>query len=296
MDSNSMKLSAPLLILVLILSSGCDRKNEPVNLKVGLQPDGSILVPSNQLLRPAGFQVYLPGRPVDLALSPDEKFLLVKNRVDLDMIRLSDRTVMQSLPFTQGGASFTGMTISHDGSELYVTNARDLICVAHIDGNNIMQWREPIILKGPSIGGLPVPGDLVLNDSGDRIYVTLSRNNTLAIIDLNDNSQEEIPVGISPYSVICHSRTKAYVSNWGGRPPEGGESYYHTSGSKVLVDPETGIANSGSVSVVDLDKKIQIKTIETGLHPCGMVLSPDRSRLYVACANSDIISVINTSA
>ncbi len=49
-----------------------------------------------------------------------------------------------------------------------------------------------------------------------------------------------------------------------------------------------------TVSVVDLKQGIQIKDIEVGLHPSGMVLSPDRNRLYVACANSDIISVINT--
>lgn len=295
MDSSTVRLKGLFLIVVLFLSSGCGRKYEPDNLKVGLQPDGSILVPSNQLLRPAGFQVYLPGRPVDLALTPDEKYLLVKNRSDVDLIRLSDRAVMQSLPFTDGGASFTGITFSHDGRDFYVTNARDRICVVHIDDNNKMQWKEPIILEGPSIGGLPVAGDLALNDNGDRIYVTLSRNNSLAIINLNDNSQEEIPVGIAPYSVIPFSQAKAYVSNWGGRPPEEGESYYQISGSKVMVDPESGIANSGTVSVVDLSLKTQIKAIETGLHPCGMVLSPDRSRLYVACANSDVITVINTS-
>ncbi len=36
---------------------------------VGPQPDGSILVPTNQLLRPAGFQIQFQGRPVDLALT-----------------------------------------------------------------------------------------------------------------------------------------------------------------------------------------------------------------------------------
>ena len=63
----------------------------------------------------------------------------------------------------------------------------------------------------------------------------------------------------------------------------------------VVVDPKTGIANNGTVSVVDLVRNVQTKTIEVGLHPSGMVLSPDRERLYVACANSDIISVINTA-
>src|SRR5512136_1104573 len=99
------------LSVLISLVSGCKSKDQEVadKQKVGIQPDGSILVPSNQLLRPAGFQVYLPGRPVDLALTPDGRFLLVKNKADLDLIRLADRTVIQSLPFGNNGASFTGI-------------------------------------------------------------------------------------------------------------------------------------------------------------------------------------------
>src|SRR4030042_2207635 len=108
---NRIKITLPSLILALVLISGCKEKEQKSAgaLKVGTQPDGSILVPTNQLLRPSGFQVNLPGRPVDLILTPDEKFLLVKNRSDLDLVRLSDRTILQSLPYTQNGASFTGI-------------------------------------------------------------------------------------------------------------------------------------------------------------------------------------------
>jgi YVTN family beta-propeller protein len=280
--------------LFLITVYSCMNQHAPFNQKVGTQPDGSILVPSNQLLHPAGFQIYLPGRPVDLALTPDEKFLLVKNMSDIDLVRLTDRKIMQSLPFIKSGASFTGLCFSPDGHRIYVTDATDHICIADIDGNNIMQWKNPVILPGPSIGGSPVPGGLDLNEKGDKIYVTLSRNNSLAVIDLNDNSILEVPVGIAPYSILCASQTKAYVSNWGGRRPNDGEPVYNSSGSQILVDPKTGIANNGAISVVDLSRNIQIKTIDVGLHPCEMVLSPDRGILYVACANSDIISVINT--
>ena len=45
-----------------------------------------------------------------------------------------------------------------------------------------------------------------------------------------------------------------------------------------------------------LYKLRQIKNIEVGLHPGAMALSPDKSRLYVARANSDIISVIDTKS
>ena len=107
---------------------------------------------------------------------------------------------------------------------------------------------------------------------------------------MTDGSIAEIPVGVSPYEVILFSSQKAYVSNWGGRQPEPEDPTYTTSGSEIVIDPETGIASSGSVSVIDLESSHQVKRIEVGLHPGAMVLSPDKTRLYVACANSDVIS------
>lgn len=262
--------------------------------KVGPQPDGSILVPSNQLLRPAGFQVYMPGRPVDIALISKEKFLLVKNMKSLDLIRLSDRTILQTLPYDKSGSSFTGICSSKDNQYIYVTDATNKILIARFDKSNILSWESPLVMPKPAIGGNPVPGGLVLNYKEDRLFVTLTRSNSLAVINLTDKSVNEIPVGIAPYDVILNSDTKAYVSNWGGRRPVPGESTYNTSGSQVLVDPKTGIANDGSVSVIDLKQNIPIKEIKVGLHPSGMILSPDKSLLYVACANSDKIYVINT--
>ena len=284
------------LLLLLPALSGCLSENQKLTptQRVGVQPDSSILVPSNQLLRPAGLQVYLPGRPVDLALTADGKFLLVKNKSDLNLIRLSDRTIMQTLPFGKGGASFTGICLAPDGRKVYLTDAMNSIRVAEIGKNNIMQWNEPLMLPEPDSGGYPVPGGLTLNEKGDKIFVSLSRNNSLGVVSLPDKKVSEIPVGIAPFDVLCASETKAYVTNWGGRRPVAGETTYNTSGSQVLVDPLTGIANNGSVSVVDLQRNKEIKNITVGLHPSSMALSPDGGRLYVACANSDFISVIDT--
>jgi len=274
--------------------SGASEGPGSVTRKVGPQPDGSILVPTNQLLRPAGFQIEFPGRPVDLALSPDGKWLAVQNRKSLDLIRVQDRTIMQTLPFEKSGASFTGIAFSRNGEHIFVSQAEDRVYVAHKDSNNILQWGEPIRFPKPEIGGDPVPGGLALSEKEDKIYVTLSRCNSLAVVDMADTSITEIPVGVAPYEVVLFSPQKAYVSNWGGRRPQPGEPKYQTSGSDILVDPETGIANNGAISVVDLAVRAQTKSIEVGLHPGAMVLSPDKKRLYVACANSDVVSVIDT--
>ncbi len=262
---------------------------------VGIQPKGSILVPSNQLLQPAGFQVYLPGRPVDLALSPDGKLLFVKNIYSLDLIKLSDRTILQSLPYPYSGSSPTGICTTADGHSVFVTDGTNHINIASLDKMNIMHWEHSITLPAPVIGDDPYPGGLAFGDSEDKLYVTLSRSNSLAVVNLKDtNDIVQIPVGIAPYDIIIASAHKAYVTNLGGRRPGEGEVTYNTSGSQVLVDSVTGIANHGSVSVIDLDRNIQEKSIAVGLLPTGMALSPSHDKLYVSCANSDIVAVIDT--
>lgn len=290
-----MRNCAILVLFALVAFSSCNNRKEEalIDLKVGPQPDGSILVPSNQLLRPAGLQIDLPGRPVDLALTPDGRYLIVKNKNDLDLIRIADRTVLQTLPFKHGGASFTGLCLSPDGKQVYVTDSENRVCIASIDENNTMHWQEPVILPAPEIGDLPFPGGLAFSGE-NKLFVTLSRNNSLAVITLPSKKISEIPVGVAPYDVLLKDDAKAYVTNWGGRHAREGESTYKSSGTPVLVDPETGIASSGSVSVIDLSKTEEVKSIEVGLHPSGMAMSPDRNRLYVACSNSDLIFVIDT--
>ena len=265
------------------------------DLKVGPQPDGSILVPSNQLLRPAGYQLYMPGRPLDISFIANEEFLLVKNMRSLELVRVSDKSILQTLPFeNKTGASFTGICTSQDNRHIYVSEGSTKVLIAGFDKNHTLSWETPVVMPNPAIGGDPGPGGLVLNSKEDKLFVTLTRNNSLATVNLADKSVSEIPVGIAPYEVVLLSETKAYVTNWGGRRPVAGEPTYNSSGTPVLVDPKTGVANSGTVSVVDLKQNAQIREIKVGLHPSGMAFSPDHLLLYVACANSDQIFVIDT--
>ena len=290
-----LRLFQNLLAISLLFSgSTLHAQNNFNEMKVGPQPDGSILVPSNQLLRPAGLQIFMPGRPVDLVLTSNGDYLLVKNMKSLDLIRLSNKSVLQTLPFGDKlGASFTGICTSKDSHKVYLSEGSTKIFVALFDGNKL-SWEAPVVMPNPAIGGDPGPGGLCLNSKETKLLVTLSRNNSLATVNLADNTVREIPVGIAPYEVVLHSETNAYVTNWGGRRPVAGEATYNSTGTQVLVDPKTGVANSGTVSVVDLQKNKQIKELKVGLHPCGMAFSPDHSLLYVACSNSDQIFAIDT--
>src|SRR4030095_625220 len=84
------------------------------------------------------------------------------------------------------------------------------------------------------------------------------------------------------------------VRKWGAKIPGAGDT---TDGMfPVAVDARTGIPVSGTVSVIETATNAVVKTIEVGLHPCGMALSPDGARVYVTNANSDTVSVIDTAS
>ncbi len=102
-----------------------------------------------------------------------------------------------------------------------------------------------------------------------------------------------IAVGTYPYTTVASADgSKVYVTNWGGRIPRASD---FTDGmNPVVVDRRTGIPVSGTVSVIDTASNTVVKTINVGLHPTGMALSPSGDRVYITNANSDTVSVIDT--
>ena len=262
---------------------------------VGRQPDGRVIVPTNQVLDPAGFQVEFPGRPTDLALSSDGSTLAVMNRDSLVLVRVRDRAILQTLQLPEGGHTFVGIAWASDGSAIYTSGTKGVVNRFGIQGG-VATLMQSIRLPGPGGSGNPVPGGLALSADGRTLYVCLSRNNTLGVIDVEAAKlKAEIPVGVAPYGVAL-ANGKAYVSNWGGRRPAEGDTVADTSGTPIVVDAATGVASTGTVSVVDLVEGKEAASIDVGLHPCGLALNQAASRLFVANANGDTVSVIDTAA
>src|SRR5690242_4622698 len=94
-----LHLSRRCFWLILAWSACCmaARADERDQLPVGRQKDGSVIVPTNQVLRPAGRQVTFPGRPVDLALAEDGQTLVVKNINNLVFIDVATAKIKQTL-------------------------------------------------------------------------------------------------------------------------------------------------------------------------------------------------------
>jgi YVTN family beta-propeller protein len=290
-------------IIIGLLVLTALQADEYDNLRVGLQPDGRIVVPTNQILQPAGQQITFPGRPVDLALAEEGRTLVVKNMRDLVFLDVASGRIKQTLalPTTKEkkndpGFSVVGLVV--EGSRVFASDTQNQVRLALRQPDGSYRWGSGASVASPQVKGVADPAGLALV-SPQRLWTTSTRGNNVQLLDLGTGQPEQVvPVGVAPY-MICRPRAdRCYVSNWGGDPPGPGEDKGLSSDTPVRVDPRTGAANHGTVSVLGLEggRWHPIKTIRVGLHPSGMALSPDHRRLYVANANSDTVSVIDTGS
>ena len=261
--------------------------------RVGDEVDGRIVVPTNQVLSPLGRQVAFTGRPTDVALSPDGRWLAVLNRHDALIINVENGEIVSQA--SHEGGSYKGIVFTPDGRQLLMSCIRGYLEVFAVSEEGKLEKQDRISLPGVRDDNA-LPSGLAIDANGKSLWVALNLNNTLAEIKLEDGSvTREIPVGSAPYDVVLVG-SKAYVSNWAGRHPEEGDTKGPTGkGTQIRVDPRRHIASDGSVSVVDLESGEEIKQIEVGLHASGMAATQDGRFIVVANANSDTVSVIDTT-
>src|SRR5262245_52786906 len=262
------------------------------NRLVGVQQDGSILVPTGQQLTPAGTHIEVNDRPLGMVVSPDGNLLAVVTGSNfsaraLHLIDIQARTLKQTISISN---SFVGVAFNPGGDTIYVGGGASNDVKIFKATNDVFAAAGTI-----PISGGPQPSGLTLNADGSRLYVALNLTHEVGVIDTATKALiARVKAGTYPFTaVISADGKKVYVSNWGGRIPV---STDFTDGQNpVIVDHRTGIPVTGTVSVLDTASNTIAKQINVGLHPTGMALSPSGDRVYVTNANSDTVSVIDTA-
>ena len=280
-------VALPIFVAGLVGTGVAHRRS----LSIGFQPDGSIMIPTGQPLTPAGDHIEVSDRPLGMVLSPNGALMAVVTGANfgtrsLHIIDVNLRTLKQSISI---GNSFVGVDFSPAGDKIYVGGgASNDVKFFTLQPTGLFAANGVLPIAGAAPSGLTLSGD------GSRLYVALNQANQVAVIDTATRAiVTRIPVGTYPYTTVMSADgSKVYVSNWGGKIP--GPADFTDGQNPVVVDRRTGIPVSGTVSVIDTASNTVIKTIEVGLHPTGMALSPSGDRLYVTNANSDTVSVIDT--
>ena len=223
--------------------------------------DGRIVVPTNQVLSPAGRQVAFSGRPTDVALSPGGRWLAVLDRGHVAIIdpRPAKSSPASRTPAAASRESFSRRMASDSWPRTF---AAPSACSA--SATREAEGGQPISLprsKGPAARTWPTvrparsrrtgnarpagriegcsPIGLALDPDGKTLWAVLNLRNSLAQIDLTDGKVvREIP-SATRRTAWRSSEDKAYVSNWAGRHPEGQDARPAKSGTAtpVRVDP-----------------------------------------------------------
>src|SRR5262245_19662051 len=113
-------------------------------LRVGEGADGKIVVPTNQVLSPAGRQVAFSGRPTDVALSPNGKWLAVLDRGQVVLIDPAEGKVASRVSHASG--SYAGIVFASDSKKILASHIRGSIGVFEIEENCELEKLPPIPL------------------------------------------------------------------------------------------------------------------------------------------------------
>jgi YVTN family beta-propeller protein len=323
--TNKVKNTATVAIAVFMafVAAACRREAPapPDTETVGVKDANRSVVPVNQVVTPIGVQVPLPGlRPQAIALSPDGKLLAVSGKthelVILDPAagevrqrvalpaEVQDASLPEApsanilVPDEKGQLSYTGLVFSPDGGRIYLSNVNGSIKVFSVDADGVVipSHTIPLPAAGAPRRAEEIPAGLALTEDGRRLFVCGNLSNRLLEIDTATGEVlRTSDVGVAPFAVVLASG-KAYVSNWGGRRPEPGDTTGPAGrGTEVRVDPVRYIASEGTISVIDLSSGKATAEILVGLHSSALALAPDGRHLVCANAGSDNISVIDTT-
>ncbi len=270
-------------------------------------------MPFNRFIDPAGEQIYFgdedkENHALDCAASPDGKWLAIEGRFSIVIVepeskQIVSRFVLKSFFGKEDVVNtFSGISWRKNGNnyELYWSgvgdNGKSYVVQAEWNGRKIAILKT-FSFEAVSPAETALPNELlVAEESGHSVlYVVLNGNNTIEKRDINTGKTIwSVPAGVAPFGITA-AKGKLYVSNWAGSVPDNDDiNVAGVPWGKAKVDTMTGATREGTVLVIDRETGAHIKELVVGLHPNDIVASKDEKYVYVANANSDQVSVINT--
>lgn len=236
----------------------------------GVQQDGLILLPNQWSLAPVGKQIALGDFPVQIALHPSEPWAAVLHAGygthEVVVIDLHKQAVVSRAALDQ---AFYGLAFDSQGGALFASGGEHGVVHRFTFEKGYLGDRMEIALAQE---GRPfVAGGMACDREGRELFVANTYGHSLAAVALEKSHGVrylELEAESYPYTVLpSHDGKSLYVSLWG----------------------------RAAVAVVDRANLNLVQLWQTDLHPTELALSPDQTRLFVACANSNVVVVLDTT-
>lgn len=235
-----------------------------------IEQTGQVLLPNGWKLSPAGTALPLGDLPLNMQLSTSGRLLAVTNNgQSTQSIQLIDPKNEKLLDERIIKKSWYGLAFSHDEKILYVSGGNDNRILAYHIADNKIGGADTIKLAPASWPKNKVcTTGIAVNKSDTRLYTVTKEDSALYVVDLKIKKiVKQIKLPAEAYSCILSPDDKIlYISIWGGEKVV----VYHTASQNIT------------------------KTIKTGSHPNELLLNKKGTYLFVANANDNSVSIINT--
>ena len=270
----------------------------------GLLHDGTVQLPNQWKLTPAGRQIEVGDLPVNMVLHPSGQYLAVLHAgfreheiIILDLNRTRQKIVSR-VTLDQ---TYIGLAFAPDGKKLYASGG-EFARIHEFDFlRGLLGSPKTIELNGTVeklvVGGLAVGKDgkdlfaagtwgdvlfrIPIDNPDNKVVIKLARTTSAPKKDRpkgdppsppdgrkeeGEKAKDKLPVPVHPYTCLAdHEGKYLFVSLWAGE----------------------------SVAVIDLEKNEVVRHLPTASHPTEMAITPDGTALFVACANSTQVNVFD---
>jgi DNA-binding beta-propeller fold protein YncE len=231
--------------------------------------DGDVTVlPNGWRIAPAGRHVQVSDLPLNMSFSPDARYLIVTNngysKPTFSVVDTRTLTVAATVAVDE---AWLGLAWHPDGKRFYSSADNAVREFTFANGTVTAARTFPL---GPSPVKSAFTGGLAVRPDGTRLFAVRVLAQTLLAVSIETGKVEKsVDLPAEPYTcVTSRDGGIVFVSLWGG----------------------------GKVLAFDADTLAPVGEVPTGDHPNAMVLSADGATLFVACANTNAVWVVDTAS
>ncbi|MGI4820312.1 MAG: bifunctional YncE family protein/alkaline phosphatase family protein, partial [Janthinobacterium lividum] len=227
-----------------------------------------VLLPNGWSLTPAGTSLPLGDLPLNMQLAASGKLLAVTNNgQSTQTVQLIDPATEKLLDEKVIKKSWYGLAFNATADKLYVSGGNDNIILAYPVVNRKLGTADTFRLGKPWPTKIS-PAGLAIDGVRQRLYTVTKEDNALYVLDLKTKrTLSRLDLGHEAYGcLLAPDGNTLYITLWGGQ-------------QLVAYDTRTG--------------KITHK-VATESHPNELIQSKNGRYVFVANANDNSVSVIDT--
>ncbi|HEX4343670.1 MAG TPA: beta-propeller fold lactonase family protein, partial [Verrucomicrobiae bacterium] len=271
----------------------------------GKQPDGSVLLPNMWSLRPVGEQVELGDDPVNVAVHPDGQFAAVlhsgESQHEVIIVDIRQQKVISRTPLHE---TFYGIQFSKNGNLLFCSGAGDETIHVFKFLNGLLSDDHELKLRDPKERG--VPAGLAVDQKGQRLFAANVLGPGVTRIDLGNSPKiSDILLASNDFETMPEAKSSSTNFDTAAAQKRTEAAHYKMSPDApfpytCLLDEKHNrlyvtLWAQAAVAVVDLNSNQVIARWPTQAHPCEMALTKSGKFLFVANANQNTVTVLDTT-